>query len=105
MTKSQVWTAGFAYEQDFSNNFDLSIGMTYYEIDITNTVIAPSPGFIVGDCYGDEAGTGVVSSADVLFGISQIPPTPRSCSWTWGSSTRIRKPPGAGLQHLLPGYH
>ena len=56
--ESESWTAGFAYEQDFSNNFDLSIGMTYYEIDITNTVIAPSPGFIVGDCYGDEAGTG-----------------------------------------------
>ena len=56
--ESESWTAGFAYEQDFSNDFDLSIGMTYYEIDITNTVIQPSTGFIIGDCYGDEAGTG-----------------------------------------------
>ena len=56
--ESESWTVGFAYEQDFSNDFELSVGMTYYEIDITNTVIEPTPGFIVGDCYGDEAGTG-----------------------------------------------
>ena len=55
--ESESWTVGFAYEQDFSNDFDLSVGMTYYEIDITNTVIEPSTGFIIGDCYFDEAGT------------------------------------------------
>ena len=56
--ESESWTVGFAYEQDFSNKFDLSLGMTYYEIDITNTVIEPSTGFIISDCYTDEAGTG-----------------------------------------------
>ena len=55
--ESESWTVGFAYEQNFSNDFDLSVGMTYYEIDITNTVITPSTGFIIGDCYTDEAGT------------------------------------------------
>ena len=55
--ESESWTVGFAYEQNFSNDFDLSFGMTYYEIDITNTVISPSTGFIIGDCYTDEAGT------------------------------------------------
>ena len=56
--ESESWTLGFAYEQDFSNDFDLSFGMTYYEIDITNTVIEPSTAFIISDCYNDEAGTG-----------------------------------------------
>ncbi len=56
--ESESWTVGFAFEQDFSNKFDFSMGMTYYEIDITNTVIEPSTGFIISDCYGDEAGNG-----------------------------------------------
>ncbi len=34
-------TIGFSYEQDFSNKFDLSFGMTFSEIEITNTVIDP----------------------------------------------------------------
>ena len=54
--ESESWTVGFSYEQDFTNDFDLSFGMTYYEIEITNTVITPSTGFIIGDCYGDESG-------------------------------------------------
>jgi len=56
--ESESWTLGFAYEQNFTNKFKLSFGMTYYEIDITNTVIEPSSGFIVRDCYTDEAGDG-----------------------------------------------
>ena len=56
--ESESWTLGFAFEQDFTNKFDLSFGMTYYEIEITNTVIEPSTGFIISDCYTDEAGTG-----------------------------------------------
>jgi len=56
--ESESWTFGFAYEQNFTNKFKLSFGVTYYEIDITNTVIEPSTGFIVRDCYTDEAGDG-----------------------------------------------
>ena len=56
--ESESWTVGFAYEQNFTNKFKLSFGVTYYEIDITNTVIEPSTGFIVRDCYTDEAGDG-----------------------------------------------
>ena len=55
--ESESWTVGFAYEQDLTNDFELSLGMTYYEIEIENTVIEPSTGFITGDCYSDEAGT------------------------------------------------
>jgi iron complex outermembrane receptor protein len=62
--ESESWTVGFAYEQDFSNKFDLSFGMTFSEIEITNTVIEPSTGFIIGDCYFDEAGTGASAFCD-----------------------------------------
>ncbi len=55
---SESWTFGFAYDQPFTNDFDLRFGMTYYSIKIDNTVIAPSAGFIVADCLLDESGTG-----------------------------------------------
>ena len=55
---SESYSYGFAYEQDFSNKFDLSFGMTYYSVKIENTIIEPSAGFTIADCYGDEAGTG-----------------------------------------------
>ena len=55
---SESWTLGFAFEQPFFTEFDLRFGMTYYEIEIENTVITPSTGFIIGDCLLDEAGTG-----------------------------------------------
>ena len=75
--ESESWTVGFAYEQDFSNNFDLSIGMTYYEIDITNTVIEPSTGFIVGDCYFDEAGNAASVFCDRITRDFSDPTDPR----------------------------
>lgn len=56
--ESESYSYGFAYEQDFSNKFDLSMGMTYYSVKVENTVIEPSTGYIISDCYYDEAGTG-----------------------------------------------
>lgn len=56
--ESESYSYGFAYEQDFSNKFDLSLGMTYYSVKVENTVIEPSTGYIISDCYYDEAGTG-----------------------------------------------
>ena len=56
--ESESYSYGFSYEQDFSNKFDLSFGMTYYSVKVESTVIEPSTGFVIGDCYGDEAGTG-----------------------------------------------
>jgi iron complex outermembrane receptor protein len=53
---STSWTAGFSWEQEFSNEFDFGISSTYYEVDIDNTIIEPSGGYIVGDCYGSETG-------------------------------------------------
>jgi iron complex outermembrane receptor protein len=48
---SSSWTAGFAWEQEMSNEFDFGIGATYYEVDIDNTIIEPNGQYIVNDCY------------------------------------------------------
>ena len=42
---------GFSYEQPFFDAFDMTLGMTYYKIEIENTIIEPSSQFIVNDCY------------------------------------------------------
>ena len=54
--KSESLSAGFAYEQPFTNAFDLSIGMNYYEIEVTDSIIEPSAGYIVYDCYYSPSG-------------------------------------------------
>ncbi len=48
-SKSQSW--GFVWDQDVTDEFALSIGATYYEIDVDNTLIEPNPSFIMRDCY------------------------------------------------------
>ena len=53
-SKSETW--GFSFRQPFTNAFDLAIGGTVYNISIDDTIIEPSAGFIIGDCYGSETG-------------------------------------------------
>ena len=60
--KSDSWSAGFAWEQPFTNAFDLAISSTYYEIEVRNTIIEPSGQFIVNDCYGSLTGASVFCS-------------------------------------------
>jgi iron complex outermembrane receptor protein len=50
---SVSYTYGFAFEQPWWEAFDLTFGVTYYDIDIDDTIIEPSSQFIVNDCYGD----------------------------------------------------
>lgn len=54
---SESISAGFAWEQPFTTAFDLRVSGYYYKIDIENTIIEPSAGFIVYDCYYSETGT------------------------------------------------
>ena len=49
-------TIGFSWEQPFTNEFDLAVGATFYEIKIKNTIIEPSAQFIINDCYYTETG-------------------------------------------------
>ena len=57
--ESESWSAGFAWDAPFSDIFDLSISATYYEIEVTNTIIEPSSQFIVNDCYNSQTGASV----------------------------------------------
>lgn len=55
---SESWTLGFAYDLSFTNDFELRFGITAYSTTIESTVIEPTSGFVTGDCYFDESGTG-----------------------------------------------
>ncbi|MBB6523536.1 TonB-dependent receptor domain-containing protein [Pseudoteredinibacter isoporae] len=48
---SDSYTVGFSFEQPFFDEFDLTLGMTYYDIDIDNSIIEPTGQFLVNDCY------------------------------------------------------
>ena len=60
--ESEAWSAGFAWDQPFTNAFGLSLGVTYYEIEVTNTIIEPTGQFIVNDCYNSLTGNSVFCS-------------------------------------------
>ena len=57
--RSESWSAGFAWDFPFSNAFDLSISTTYYEIEVTDTIIEPSGQFVINDCYNSLYGNSV----------------------------------------------
>lgn len=44
-------TAGFVLEQPFTDAFDLKFSMTYFDIDVRNSVSEPTALFILDDCY------------------------------------------------------
>ncbi|MBT8105534.1 MAG: TonB-dependent receptor [Woeseiaceae bacterium] len=54
--KSESWTAGFAWEQPYFEAFDLSIGATYYEIEIRDEIVQFSFQGAINDCYDDSEG-------------------------------------------------
>lgn len=52
--ESTSFTTGFSFEQPFTDAFDLTIGATYYDIEVTDSVVTPSAQFIINDCYVNE---------------------------------------------------
>ncbi|WP_444940414.1 TonB-dependent receptor domain-containing protein [Microbulbifer sp. ZKSA004] len=55
---SESYTVGFSWEQPFFDAFGLTLGMTYYDIEIENAIVEPSYQYLVNDCY-----TGAVQSS------------------------------------------
>ena len=51
--RSTATTFGFAFEQPWFEAFDLSFGVTWYDIEVTDTIVEPSPQFLINDCYND----------------------------------------------------
>jgi iron complex outermembrane receptor protein len=54
--KSESWTAGFAFEQPWFEAFDLTIGGTYYDIEINDEIIRLHSQYSINDCYNDLEG-------------------------------------------------
>ena len=52
--ESTSFTAGFSFEQPFTDAFDLTFGATYYNIQVENSVVTPSAQFIINDCFTNE---------------------------------------------------
>lgn len=51
---STSFTAGFSFDQPFTEAFDLEFGASYYNIQVENSVVTPSSQFIINDCYTNE---------------------------------------------------
>lgn len=57
--KSESWTAGFSWEEPYSDAFDVTVGATYYDISIRDEVIRLHSQLSIDDCYGDIEGDSV----------------------------------------------
>ncbi len=79
--KSDSFTAGFAWDQPFFEAFDLTLGATYYEIDVRDEIISLFSQFSIDACYDDAeldspycrnvsrnlAGDGLINGVDESF--------------------------------------
>lgn len=54
--ESTSYSYGFSFEQPWFDNFDLAVSLTYYDIEISDSIIRPSAGFILYDCYTRDDG-------------------------------------------------
>lgn len=52
---SESWTAGIVFSQPFTEAFDLDLSVTYFSIDIEDTVEELDPTTILRRCYNDDA--------------------------------------------------
>ena len=78
---SESATVGIVFEQPFTDKFDLTTSVTYYDIQIEDTIISQSPGGVISDCYVDQpsansalcglvrrsAATGFITEVDTPF--------------------------------------
>lgn len=51
---SDSFTAGFVYSQQFSDEFVFDLGVTYFDIDIEDTVEELDPVAVISRCFNDE---------------------------------------------------
>ena len=51
---SESWTAGFVFSQPFTDAFDFDFSLTYFNIDIEDTVEELDPATILDRCYNDD---------------------------------------------------
>ena len=49
---SEAWTAGIVVQPEPQDVLGLSVALTWYEIELENTVANPSSGYVLNACYG-----------------------------------------------------
>ncbi|MDJ0812942.1 MAG: TonB-dependent receptor [Woeseiaceae bacterium] len=54
--KSESWTAGFAWDQPFFDSFDMTLGATYYEVEVTDEIVTLASQSSINQCYDDAEG-------------------------------------------------
>lgn len=79
--QSESFTAGFAWDQPFFEAFDLTLGATYYEVDIVDEIVQLGASTSISQCYNDAeldspycvnirrdlAGDGLIEGIDQAF--------------------------------------
>lgn len=48
---SRSITAGFAFEESFAGDWDVSLAFNYYDIKLKGSIVEPSTQFIINDCF------------------------------------------------------
>ena len=51
--KSDSLTYGFAWDIPFDSDFNMTVGATYYKIEVSNTIVESSTSSIINGCYSD----------------------------------------------------
>ncbi len=59
---SDSLSIGFAFDQPWTDAFGLSLGATYYEIEVNDTIVSPTGQFIINDCYNSLTGNSTFCS-------------------------------------------
>ena len=52
--RSNALTLGFSFEQPFTDWMDLTLGMSYYRIEVNQSVINPTGQFLINDCFAAD---------------------------------------------------
>jgi len=52
--RSNAMTLGFAFEQPFYDSFDFNLGLSYYRIEVNDSIIEPSAQFSINDCFSNS---------------------------------------------------
>jgi iron complex outermembrane receptor protein len=53
---SRSMTFGFSFEETFGDGWDVSLGATYFDIKLKDSIVEPSAQFIVNDCFTRDDG-------------------------------------------------
>jgi iron complex outermembrane receptor protein len=57
-------TFGFVFEQPFTDAFELTLSLTRFDIEVTNSIAEPSAGYSIGQCYSAQGNPAFCSRID-----------------------------------------